>query len=442
MLEPFNASQPEPEFAAFVAIDWADKRHVWALQEAAGNKRETGEVEQSPEAIEVWASGLAARFGSRPIAVGLEQSRGALLYTLTKYQHLILYPIHPTMLSKFREAMRPSGAKDDPTDADLLLDILTQHRKRLRVLKPDTVPTRTLQFLTESRRALVDERTGLSNSLTGTLKLYFPQMVQWFDRVDSPLVGALLERWPTLEQLRQQNAATLRQFFLEHDNRGEARLEQRLEQIRVAMPATLDQAVIQSAARTVRILVRVIQTLREGIAELDKEIDRISKAHPDYPVMNSFPGAGQALVPRIIAGVGTQRDRFASAAELQAYTGIAPVTERSGGSKRVHMRYACPKFLRQTFHEWAGHSIAWSEWARLYYQQQRNRGKSHHRAVRALAFKWQRIVFRCWQNGKPYDERIYVAALKKRGSPVGALIGLDIQWKKVAGFSKLEAASS
>ena len=112
--------------------------------------------------------------------------------------------------------MCPSGAKDDPRDADLLMDILTQHRKRLRPLKPDTVETRTLQLLTENRRALVDEKTSLTNSLTGALKLYFPQVVQWFDRVDSPLVGALLERWPTLD-------------------------------------------VIQSAALNVRILVRVIQ---------------------------------------------------------------------------------------------------------------------------------------------------------------------------------------
>jgi hypothetical protein len=133
--------------------------------------------------------------------------------------------------------------------------------------------------------------------------------VQWFDRVDSPLVGALLERWPTLEQLRLQDAGTLRQFFREHDQSGERRLENRLEQIRLAMPATLDPAVIQSAALQTGILVRLIQVLREGIAKMDKEIDRISKAHPDYPVMDSFPGAGQALVPRMIAGVGTQREQ-------------------------------------------------------------------------------------------------------------------------------------
>ncbi len=434
-----DASQPEPNFAAFLAIDWADQRHVWMLQEAAGSQREQGVLEQTPEAIEVWATALAARFEGRPIALCLEQSRGALLYTLTKYQHWVIYPVHPTMLSKFREAMYPSGAKDDPLDADLLLDILVQHRKRLRRLNPDTVETRTMQFLVEDRRALVDEKTRVSNRLTDTLKLYFPQIVKWFDRVDCALVGDLLKRWPTLQELQKQDPSTLRQFFQEHDNRWNERMEGRLKQIREAMPATDDQAVIQSAVIKVSILVSLLENLRDGIAKLDVEIERIAAAHPDYEVFASFPGAGKVLAPRLLVAHGTQRDRFATVDELQSYSGIAPVVERSGKSMYVHVRYACPQFVRQTFHEWAGHTIAFSEWARLYYEQQRNKGKAHHVAVRSLAFKWQRILFRCWKDGKPYEEQRYIAALKKRGSPLGSLLGLDFQFEKVAGFSKLKA---
>jgi hypothetical protein len=78
------------------------------------------------------------------------------------------------------------------------------------------------------------------------------------------------------------------------------------------------------------------------------------------------------------SGSESQRDRYVSAEEVQKYSGIAPVTERSGKKKWVHFRWACPKFLRQSFHEWAGHSIAQSVWARAYYQQQRQRGKDHH----------------------------------------------------------------
>ena len=82
----------------------------------------------------------------------------------------------------------------------------------------------------------------------------------------------------------------------------------------------------------------------------------------------------------------------------------------------------CAKFLRQSFHEWAGQSIAHSVWARAYYQQQRERGNDHHAAVRALAFKWIRIVFRCWQDRVAYDENKYLAALARRGSPLSSVL--------------------
>lgn len=107
---------------------------------------------------------------------------------------------------------------------------------------------------------------------------------------------------------------------------------------------------------------------------------------------------------------------------MQTYTGIAPVMESSGKKQWVHFRWACPKFLRQSFHEWAGHSIAHSVWARSYYQQQRSQGQDHHAAVRALACKWIRVVFRCWKDGVAYDESKYLASLARRGSHLAAAV--------------------
>ena len=124
------------------------------------------------------------------------------------------------------------------------------------------------------------------------------------------------------------------------------------------------------------------------------------------------------MAPRLLAAFGSQRERYQDAGEVQTLSGIAPVIESSGKVRWVHFRFACPKFIRQTFHEFAGHSIAKSEWARAYYQLQLRRGKKHHAAVRALAFKWIRILFRCWKDRVAYDERIYLAALAKRNSPL------------------------
>jgi transposase len=391
------------------------------LQAADSEKRESGELVHTPEAVEAWVGQLCQRFANRPIAVALEQSRGALVFMLSKYEPLHLFPVPSTMSASMRKALYPSGSKDDPRDADLLLDLLLQHRDKLRRLSPDTEATRRVQNLVEERRKLVDEKTAQSNRLTSDLKIYFPQVLDWFAQVDTELVCDLLQRWPTLEELQKVPPAKLRTFFRKHYCRDQELIERRLLAIRQAIPAIRDGAVIEAKSLVVRVTVQVIGSLLKGIADLDKKIEQEAAGHPDFFIFDSLPGAGAAMAPRLLAAFGSQRERYGSAGEVQTYTGIAPVMEKSGKKKWVHFRWACPKFLRQSFHEWAGHSIAQSVWARAYYQQQRQRGKDHHAAVRSLAFKWIRIVFRCWKDRVAYDESRYLHCLARRGSPLVAV---------------------
>jgi len=117
----------------------------------------------------------------------------------------------------------------------------------------------------------------------------------------------------------------------------------------------------------------------------------------------------------LLVAFGEQRERYKSAADIQKYSGIAPVTERSGQKHWVHWRLQCPTFMRQTFVEWAGQTINKSYWAGAYYRQQRDKGSTHQAAVRSLAFKWIRILYRCWQTGEAYDESRYLKALERRG---------------------------
>jgi transposase len=424
---------PEPEFAAFVAIDWADQKNFWSLVPAGSQRREQGEFDQTPETVEEWVAKLQQRFGDRPIAVCLEQSRGALVYMLTKYPNLVLFPVHPTMAANYRKALHPSGAKSDPQDTDGLLDLLVRHRDKLRQLQPDTADTRLLHFLVEERRVMVDERTAQSNRLTDCLKLYFPQMLKWFDDVTTAVAGDQLVRWGTLEKLQRANPATLRKFYHEHNCRDEEKLDERIAAIYAAMPATKDEAVVEACMLKAQSLVAILRVLRSQIAGYDKRIKELVQVHPDAAVWDSFPGAGAALVPRLIAAFGTQRERFANAREMQCFSGIAPVEESSGKSEWTHFRFACPKFLRQTFHEYAALSIQQSDWARAYYDQQRNEKKrDHHKAVRALAFKWIRIMYRCWKDRKAYEERIHLESLRRRSS-----LATNIQWAQIGGFGKI-----
>jgi transposase len=418
-----NAINDEPQFVAFVGIDWADQEHVWCWQGAGENKRETGAFASNAGAVEAWVGELVRRFGSGPIAVAIEQTRAALLWQLSKHEQLHLYVVAPQTSAQFRKTFYPSGAKDDPRDSDLLLDLLVQHRRRLRCWAPDTEQTRLVQNLVEERRKLVNEKTAIINNLTSRLKLYFPQMLEWFNPIDTSLVCDLLERWPTLEQLQKLSPARLRGFFHRHHSRQAELIANRIKEIGQARPALSDRAIVDVQAAVVPVLVQLLAQLREGIAKLDQQLAQAAADHPDFYLFESLPGAGPVMAPRLLAAMGTQRDRYRNASELQTFSGIAPVMERSGKKKWVHSRWRCPKFLRQSFHEWAGHSIRFSAWARAYYQQQRNRGKGRHAAIRSLAFKWIRILFRCWQDRVVYDENLYTAKLAQRGSPLLAARG-------------------
>src|ERR1700680_3261852 len=411
----------EPQFAAFVGIDWADRKHVWCLQVAGSTQRESGELEHKVETVEAWVAELGQRFGNRPIAVAVEQVKGALVYMLGKYEGLHLFPVPSPMSANLRKAHNPSERKDDPRDADLLRDLLLQHRDKLHRLAPDSEATRRVQNLVEERRQLVDEKTAQINRLTNHLKIYFPQILDWFEHLDSELVCALLERWPALEELQKVPPAKLRSFLRKYHCRDEALIERRILAIGQAIPAIRDRAVIEAKSTVVKVMVQLVRSLVEGIADLDEKIEEAAAAHPDFFIFESLPGAGAVMAPRLLAAFGSQRERYGSADEVQAYTGIAPVTEKSGKKKWIHFRWACPKFLRQSFHGWAGHSIPHSVWARAYYQQQRSKGQDHHAAVRALAFKWIRVAFRCWKDGGVYDERKYLAALARRGSPLATV---------------------
>src|SRR5215831_1863901 len=403
-------------FAAFVGIDWADAKHDGCLQAAGAAKRECFQLEHTPEAIDAWVTTLRTRFHGHPVALCLELTKGPLVSALRKYDFLVLFPINPLTLARYREAFTPSRAKDDPTDAALQLELLLTHRDKLQPLQPQSPTMRALAQLIEHRRRVVGDKVRITNRLTSTLKNYFPQVLHWFQEKDTTIFCDFLSRWPTLKAVQLARRATLETFFREHHVRYAEVIAQRIQAIKAATPLTTDEGVIAPNALLVQALVAQLRVTLQAIADFDTAIAQCVQHHPDFPFFQALPGAGPVFAPRLLVAFGEQRARYAAAAELQKYAGIAPVTERSGKKAWVHWRLQCPKFLRQTFVEWAAESIRHSFWAQVYYQQQRDKGKAHQAAVRALAFKWIRILYRCWQERTPYDESVYLQALNRRGA--------------------------
>ena len=404
--------------AAYIGIDWSDRKHDICLYDVEQQTQEFCVIEHRPEKIDEWVEGLRKRFGGRRIAICTEQKRGPLIYALCKYDFLILYPVNPRTVAKYRQAFKPSRAKDDLTDAAILAELLRKHRDRLQAWEPQSTAIRTLAQLVESRRTLVGDKVRLSNRITAALKNYYPQVLEWFDDKDTQVFCDFILVYPTLKAAQVASSEELTTFFHQHNVVRKTAIDRRLAQIKEGTTLTEDKSVVETMKLLVNTWLQQLKILLLSIQKFDLEIEKIFTAHPDASLFSSLPSAGPHLAPRLLVAFGEDRDRYQSAQDILRYAGVAPVKEKSGKKEWIHWRWSCPTFLRQTFVEWANHSRNFSFWASEFYDYQKQIGKTHQMAIRALAFKWIRILYRCWQDRQPYDEAKYLLALKKKGSPL------------------------
>jgi len=397
----------------FIGIDWADQKHdIYAIDR--NGKGFHRELKHSAENIDAWVGEMLKLAGGRPIAIMLEQSRGALIYALMFREDVLLYPVNPKQSARYRESY-PGGGKDDPTDAMYLARMLRERITTLTAWQPDDENTRLLAQLSQQRRKIVDGQTKLRQQLTALLKSYFPVVLELFGKDHQlPLLLSMLGRWTDPRTLRRADRQLIRRVLSEHTIRNEEEQNAIIDRIRSAQLLSRDEALILPSAMAVKLLVKQIQDARKTIRQFDDKIAEVMKQHPDAHLFTSLRGAGASLAPRLLCAFGSQKDRWEDADSLAAFSGIAPVTRKSGKSCQVHRRYACPKFLRQTFHEFADSARMFCPWTKARYRMLRDRGIKHHAALRKLARSWIRILFRVWQTGIPFDCDRYIAQLKQR----------------------------
>lgn len=397
----------------FIGVDWADEKHDCYAIDRDG-KGFHQEISHSPESIDTWVGDMLKLADGKPIAIMLEQSRGPLVHALMFRENVLLFPINPKQFVRYRESY-PGSGKNDPTDAKYLARMLRERITTLKAWQPDDENTRLLAHLCRQRRKMVDGQTKLRQQLIAQLKSYFPVVLELFRTVrQQPLLLSVLSRWPDPRQLKRADRRLIRRVLRDHCVRNEQRQDEIIERIRSARLLCRDEAMIIPAAMATKLLANQLQQSRKTIQEFDAKIAEAMKRHPEAHLFTSLRGAGPALAPRLLCAFGSQKDRWKDADSLAAFSGIAPVTRKSGKKCQVRRRYACPKFLRQTFHEFADSARLYCPWTKARYRMLRDRGMKHHAALRKLARSWIRILFRVWQTGTPFDCDRYIAQLKQR----------------------------
>jgi transposase len=405
------------QYAALIGIDWGDKEHAFHLKSNDGTF-ESGTLRHSSETLFQWLSKLEERFDSRPVAFAIEAQSPPLLAAIRQFSWAVVFQIHPITSKRLRTAFTPSGAKDDLPDAKVLLDLLISHRDKLRPLpEPVSPKTRILDGICRERRELVDQRTKWCLQTRAALKAYFPQAFELFsDELFRPIVSKFLARWPDLISLKTEKTSTIKRFYTSNGYRNVALIDQRLEIIKTSIAIEIDPSRISEYTRKVKHILERIELANRQIKELDLQMSTVFKEHENWQFFRELPGAGPSLAPRLLCAINMAPENNAQG--MQKYFGTAPVKEKSGSRVWTHRRWNAPRFFHQTWVEWAGLSVQHSRWAKEFYEQAKARGKGRYTALRALAFKWMRVIARCIETKTDYNEELYIQSLKKRRSPL------------------------
>ena len=334
-----------------------------------------------------------------PIAV--ERPSGLLIDTLVEAGFPV--PIHPNALKASRPRYSAAQGKSDPGDAFILADLLRTDGHRFRPLHPLSDDTRALRALARSRDDLVVQRVALANQLRALLESFWPGAAAIFAEVDSPIALAFLARYPTPASAAHLGEKRLAAFLARQAYCGRRPAAELLDRLRAAPAGLAGPAECEAKGELVRTLAAVLEPLVTQLQLLTASLEHAVAQHPDGPIIMSFPRAGRVNAAQILAELGDDRARFTHPDQLAAEAGVAPVTYESGKHRGVGYRWACNKRLRRAVTCFADNSRHASPWSAQVYRRARDRGCDHPHAVRILGRAWLRVLWRCWQDRKPYD---------------------------------------
>ncbi len=380
-------------------LDWASEGHAISVVDSHGAVRDSFEVRHDAAGL----AELVRRLRRYPdVRLAIERPDGLLVDTLVD-AGIAVVPIHPNKLKAARTRYTTSGAKSDVGDAYVLADLLRTDGHRFRELAPLSEATRALRALVRTRDDLVKSRTALTNQLNAQLAAFWPGAAELFQRVDSHIAIAFLERYPTPETAAQLGERRLAAFLRRNAYSGRRPVGELFARLEAAPRGLVGAAESEARGECVKALVTALKALLPKIAELEGAIAVALDEHADGAIFKSFPRAGEVNAAQLLAEIGDVRERYLSDDVLAMEGGVVPVTKRSGKSKSVGFRWACNKRLRRALTSWADNTRHASPWAAQIYARARERGADHPHAVRILARAWLRVLWRCWQDRVPYE---------------------------------------
>ena len=400
------------ELTHFAGLDWAKDHHDAHIMDRQGQVVAQFRFSHTGAGWQQWREKIQAY---PAVGVAIETSKGAAVEQLLG-SGVTVYPVHPKAAKAYRQRLAPSGNKDDVLDAWALADALRLDGAQWRALSPQDAIVEELRLLCRDEEELIGQRTALVNQLQQALQEYYPAALEAFEDWTQPYTWAFVKAFPTPQQLVQATPQRRRAFLHTHKLWRPGTAEERL-----AIFARADQfcggaAVTRAKSRLALALCHSLDTLQRQLDDYRAAIEKLFAEHPDQDVFGSLPGVGPKLGPRLLSAMGADRKEHPDAQGLQCLAGTAPVSYQSGQIRRVKIRWHCDRHLRHAVHLWANCSLKTCTWAAAYYAAKREAGKSHACALRCLAQRWLKILWKMWQTHTPYDPEYHARNQQHHGS--------------------------
>ena len=391
----------------YAGVDWGEEHHQLCVVDDRGQRRAQEQVSHDVTGLARLRSQLL-RFGPG-LPVAIERSEGLLVEHLQAHGHPV-YPVSPRIAARARERYKVASVKDDRFDAYVLADTL---RFEHQIWRPLSVPSPVLaeiKALTRDRDRLLETQQAIESQLRMILESYHPAPARLFSSVDRQITLSFVLDYPTPATASRVKATRMSGFLTRHHYTGRTSGQVLAERMRANL-LTGSAGTVAGKSFSAQSYARLLGLLNSQLAEYDDAIASAVSEHPDAPIFASFPGVGPVLTGILLAEIGEDRGRYPDPAVLLAEAGLAPVTRASGRSHIVRFRYAANAHLREACMWWAFNSMKTSPWAAAVYRQAREDRKQHyHRALRGLAARWTRILWRCWQDGATYDPHRHTSA--------------------------------
>jgi transposase len=403
----------------FVGIDWAATEHAVCVLDQTGRKVAAFTIDHTAAGFARLTGRLSKLGDTGRMPIAIERPDGRLVDALLEAGHPVL-PVKPNAIKTWRESEVLSGAKSDPGDAEVIADYLRVRIHRLRPAAPLSSHTKALRTVVRTRGDLVAARVSAINQLAALLDSHWPGAKAIFANIESAIALAFLTRYPTAAAAASLTEKQLAAFCAEHGYSGKKPASVLLARLRSAPAGCTDPTLSAGITDAVLAQVDVLTALNTAIKALDRSIAEQMDTHPDGEIFRSFPRAGTINAAQILAEWGDAREVFDHPDAIAALAGITPVTKASGKQRGVSFRWACNKRLRVAITTWADNSRHASPWAADIYQRARAAGKDHPHATRILARAWIRVMWRCWQNGTPYDPTLHGGAQQHTNQQVAA----------------------